>query len=594
MAEVFLKLVNMSISASWLILAVLMIRVILKKAPKWTAVLLWGIVAIRLICPVSLESAMSLMPSGETIPETVLSEESFQVQTGITPVDTQVNEYLGSHYYEGVTVPADNGFDVMNSLSIIWAAGVLLLGVYMVVSYWRLQHQVNTAVKFRDNIFQCEKVESPFVLGFVRPRIYIPFGMNEEQLNYVIVHEEAHINRKDHWWKILGFFILVLHWFNPLVWLSYVLLCKDMEKACDEKVIRYLEDGQRADYSETLLSCSASRRMIGVYPLAFGEVSVKDRVKSVLNYKKPAFWVVIVAVVACVVVGMCFLTNPVEKLTLEEAVSGYREGVEETIPTIQTEILGTFGSADVDHDGENETFRVTKTGSQIYQLEVLDPDGSTVWYEEAATVHAGENSLFLYTENEKGYILRYKPYEMQGVGSYSYELFWLENGKPKEVKSGSVGFYYNDFLEKDVVAKREQFAQEVMRYLKPSTVLLSTYGLENVLYGGYEVPYTMYPDNLYSTFENEVVMDYIGSGIFQEFGWDGAIEYEDQPENLEEKLEQLFDLPEITWSYEGDQPKLVREGTNVIHLYYTSGDGTEQRLEFSIDEESGNMLRFGS
>ena len=313
MNELFLKIVNMSISASWLVLVVLILRFVLKKAPKWVNILLWGIVAIRLICPFSFESALSLIPSAETFPEKVISGPSLDVQTGITPVDNRINDYLGDRYFEGVTVPANNGNNIMTILTIVWTIGILLLVAYTVISYWRLRRKVDTAVRYKDNIFQSENVKSPFVLGIIKPRIYLPFNMNGQDLEHVVAHEQAHIHRKDHWWKPFGFLLLTIHWFNPLVWLAYVLLCRDIELACDERVIKELGNEQRADYTQALVACSVNRRMIAACPLAFGEVGVKDRVKSVMNYKKPAFWGVVLAVIVCVFVAVCFLTNPVTK-----------------------------------------------------------------------------------------------------------------------------------------------------------------------------------------------------------------------------------------------------------------------------------------
>ena len=310
MNELFLKIINMSISASWLILAVLILRLVLKKAPKWVNVLLWGIVAVRLICPFSFESALSLIPSAETFPEKVISGPSFDIQTGISPVDNRINDYLGDRYFEGVTVPANNGNNIMTILTIVWIIGILLLVAYTIISYRRLHREIDTAVHYKDNIFQSENVSSPFVLGIINPRIYLPFSMNEQDLEHVVAHEQAHIRRKDHWWKPLGFLLLTIYWFNPLMWLAYVLLCRDIELACDEKVIKELGNEQRADYTQALVVCSVNRRMIAACPLAFGEVGVKDRVKSVMNYKKPAFWVIIISVIVCVGVAVCFLTNP--------------------------------------------------------------------------------------------------------------------------------------------------------------------------------------------------------------------------------------------------------------------------------------------
>ena len=311
MNELFLKIINMSISASWLILAVLILRLVLKKAPKWVNVLLWGIVAVRLICPLSFESALSLIPSSETIPLDIEMAAKPTIDSGVPAINSVVNPVLSSFAPPQHVLTSANPLQIwIPILNIIWLIGVGALLLYTAVSYWRLCRKVDTAVRYKGNIFQSENVSSPFVLGIIKPRIYLPFNMNGQDLEHVVAHEQAHIRRKDHWWKPLGFLLLTIHWFNPLMWLAYVLLCRDIELACDEKVIKELGNEQRADYMQALVACSVNRRMIAACPLAFGEVGVKERVKSVMNYKKPAFWVIIIAVIICVGVAACFLTNP--------------------------------------------------------------------------------------------------------------------------------------------------------------------------------------------------------------------------------------------------------------------------------------------
>lgn len=374
MNELFLKIINMSISASWLILDVLILRLVLKKAPKWVNVLLWGIVAVRLICPFSFESALSLIPSAETFPEKIISGPSFDIQTGISPVDNRINDYLGDRYFEGVTVHANNGNNIMTILTIVWIIGILLLVAYTIISYRRLHREIDTAVRYKDNIFQSENVKSPFVLGIIKPRIYLPFNMNGQDLEHVVAHEQAHIHRKDHWWKPLGFLLLTIHWFNPLMWLAYVLLCRDIELACDEKVIKELGNEQRADYMQALVACSVNRRMIAACPLAFGEVGVKERVKSVMNYKKPAFWVIIIAVIICVGVAVCFLTNPKQdRYTLRIVVpAGSQEKfvyTEEEVSTVRNSIK--IWSGDGLGDTEVLLFPVNKTAETGYTATYL-------------------------------------------------------------------------------------------------------------------------------------------------------------------------------------------------------------------------------
>ena len=312
MSELFLKIVNMSVSASWIILAVLGLRLVLKKTPKWVNVLLWGFVAVRLLFPFSMESALSLIPSAETIPEAVLSGSSFEIQTGIAPVDDGVNNYFEGINSEGVPIPLSNVLNVITVLCVVWLIGMLLLAAYTMISCWRFQRKVDTAVLLRENIFQCETVVSPCVLGIIQPKIYLPFKMDAQKLEHVIAHEQAHIRRGDHWWKPLGFFLLTVHWFNPFVWLAYVLLCRDIELACDEKVIKELDSEARADYTQALVACSMSRCTVAACPLAFGEVGVKARVKSIMNYKKPALWINILVAISCAVMAVCFLTNPVK------------------------------------------------------------------------------------------------------------------------------------------------------------------------------------------------------------------------------------------------------------------------------------------
>lgn len=374
MNELFLKIINMSISASWLILDVLILRLVLKKAPKWVNVLLWGIVAVILICPFSFESALSLIPSAETFPEKIISGPSFDIQTGISPVDNRINDYLGDRYFEGVTVHANNGNNIMTILTIVWIIGILLLVAYTIISYRRLHREIDTAVRYKDNIFQSENVKSPFVLGIIKPRIYLPFNMNGQDLEHVVAHEQAHIHRKDHWWKPLGFLLLTIHWFNPLMWLAYVLLCRDIELACDEKVIKELGNEQRADYMQALVACSVNRRMIAACPLAFGEVGVKERVKSVMNYKKPAFWVIIIAVIICVGVAVCFLTNPKQdRYTLRIVVpAGSQEEfvyTEEEVSTVRNSIK--IWSGDGLGDTEVLLFPVNKTAETGYTATYL-------------------------------------------------------------------------------------------------------------------------------------------------------------------------------------------------------------------------------
>ena len=375
MNELFLKIINMSISASWLILAVLILRLVLKKAPKWVNVLLWGIVAVRLICPLSFESALSLIPSSETIPLDIEMAAKPTIDSGVPAINSVVNPVLSSFAPPQHVLTSANPLQIwIPILNIIWLIGVGALLLYTAVSYWRLCRKVDTAVRYKGNIFQSENVSSPFVLGIIKPRIYLPFNMNGQDLEHVVAHEQAHIRRKDHWWKPLGFLLLTIHWFNPLMWLAYVLLCRDIELSCDEKVIKELGNEQRADYMQALVACSVNRRMIAACPLAFGEVGVKERVKSVMNYKKPAFWVIIIAVIICVGVAACFLTNPKQdRYTLRIVVpAGSQEEfvyTEEEVSTVRNSIK--IWSGDGLGDTEVLLFPVNKTAETGYTATYL-------------------------------------------------------------------------------------------------------------------------------------------------------------------------------------------------------------------------------
>lgn len=344
LSEVFLKIVNMSISASWLVLTVLLLRLVLKKAPKWVSVLLWGFVAVRLICPFSIESVLSLIPSAETVSPDIMMDWTPEISTGIGSVDTVINPIITQTFAPNPATSANPLQILIPVAAILWITGIVVMLIYTAVSYLLLRRKVATAVLLRNNIYQSENADSPFVLGIIKPKIYLPFQMDGKNLEHVVAHEESHIRRKDHWWKPFGFLLLALHWFNPLMWLGYILLCRDIELACDEKVIKEMDNGSKADYTQALVACSVKRRSIAACPLAFGEVGVKERVKSVMNYKKPAFWIIVAAVVACVAVAVCFLTNPKEDDYSNLAEDGYYLLIgEEGVESIEISGLNTSG-----------------------------------------------------------------------------------------------------------------------------------------------------------------------------------------------------------------------------------------------------------
>lgn len=387
MDDVFLKLVNLSISASWLILAVLVLRVVLKKAPKWVMPLLWGVVALRLVCLFSIESALSLIPSAETIPSEIVTETREPVLYEQATLDIVTNPTLPSAAEVPVGVSRQQAQVDFNIYSVLWLADMAALLVHALVSAGKLKRKLATAILLRDNIYESEFVDSPFVFGVVKPNIYLPMHMDEGTAAYVIAHERAHLARRDHWWKVLGYLVLALHWFNPLVWVAYILFCRDIELACDEKVVKGLDGAARADYSQALLSCAAPKRAVAACPLAFGEGNIKMRVKSALHYRKPAFWVAAAAVLAVVIVAVCFLTNPrsergslvwAQKLNAADVAS-----IELYVPA----------------EGEARQYKKLDTEEMAQAVELINSSRGT-YIEKPETVYAGLPVWFLLTMDD--------------------------------------------------------------------------------------------------------------------------------------------------------------------------------------------------
>ena len=328
MAAVFLKLLNLSISASWLVLAVLVLRLVSKRSPKWMNVLLWGIVALRLVLPFSIESALSLIPSAETVsPAAVQFAPAPTITSGVKIIDNAVNPSLSEHFAAAPTMSVNPLYVWAYLAGWVWLIGLGAMLLYALVSYLRLRRRVSVSLCVRENIYLCDAISSPFILGVVKPRIYLPSGLDEVQRQNVLSHERAHLARRDHWWKPLGFALLAVYWFNPVLWLAYALLCRDIELACDERVIRTMDESAVKTYSTVLLACSMPRKAVITCPLAFGEVGVKERVRNALHYKKPAFWVVAASVAVCVVVAVCFLSNPPTDTDAAGLVGFHREQV---------------------------------------------------------------------------------------------------------------------------------------------------------------------------------------------------------------------------------------------------------------------------
>ena len=341
MSELFLELLNLSIMAGWLILAVLVVRICFKKAPKYIRCILWGLVGLRLMFPFSIESIFSLLPSGKVIEPEIVYDLNPTINSGIGVIDNATNQLMMDSFAPDMQNSVNPLQIVTFIASNLWVLGVIVMLIYCAISYILVRRKVFDAVKKEGNVYESERVVTPFVLGIFRPRIYIPYQMDEDARSYVVEHEKAHIRRGDHISKLVGFLVLSVYWFNPLIWVAYILFCKDIELACDEKVLKSIGETQKKNYSRVLLQYSVSPKMIAACPLAFGEVAIRQRIKNVLNYKKPAFWIVAVAIVVCAVVAVCFMTSPkaeTNELLTDEAVEG-GEKIPDTQESLNGEII---------------------------------------------------------------------------------------------------------------------------------------------------------------------------------------------------------------------------------------------------------------
>ena len=373
MQSIFLTLLNLGITASWVIAAVLLLRLIVKRVPKWFHVALWALVALRLIVPISFESHLSLVPSAKTISPEIVYAPDPAIHSGIPVLNRVINPML-QESLTPVEAASVNPIGLwVEVLSYVWIAGLLLMLLYAFVSYWKLRRKVEASIHQGDNIWIGDDVPSPFILGMVRPRIYLPSSLGASHTAYVVAHERAHLARRDHWWKPMAYLLLSVYWFNPLFWLAYRMLCRDIELACDEKVIRTMERDEVVAYSETLLECSVPSRAIRACPVAFGEQSIKTRVKAALNYKKPVLWVMVFVILLSIVLSVCLLTNP-KSQTGQILVNGYlytqEEGILPSLPVISPKIAVLQAVVKAEHpEEEYSAVGVNKKyiGQSIYQ-----------------------------------------------------------------------------------------------------------------------------------------------------------------------------------------------------------------------------------
>ena len=404
--QLFVGSLNLAVAASWLIAALLLLRPLLKKlAPKWVLCALWALVAVRLVCPVALQSDLSVyrlagdavQSSGQVTyfqdtgfcgdvryrPATLLPGVS--AETPSTPDSTVPDATTAADAIPQPQTPA-RSVD-MNLPSILWAVGIYVMLMLALAGYLSLREDVAASIPLEGNVYLCDSIKSPFILGMFRPRIYLTSGMDEAARVCVLRHERAHLRRGDHLWKPLGFLLLAVYWYNPLVWAAYILFCRDMELACDERVIRDMAAEERATYSQALLDCSRGRHWVAACPLAFGEVGVKTRVKAVLWYKKPAFWAVLAAVVVCAVVAVCFLTNPkgTENEESDQSPASYQNVA---LVAYQTDTVTLTGYAgDVETTSGSTLGKLLSNADWIFLREGRADDGTDEDYTILAQVN---------------------------------------------------------------------------------------------------------------------------------------------------------------------------------------------------------------
>ena len=366
--RLFISVLNNAITVSALIIAIIVVRAFGKKMPKWITCMLWIIVAVKLVVPIKLESAFSLVPSAEPI---------FVNEQNISYDQIAASDFSESMIYaakDGLSADSDalsdNGqlarenrsISNLHKGQIIWLSGMAAMLIYAFTTYALIRKRVSASIKILPKVYECDNISDSFVLGIINPRVYLPSTLSENAKKYVLKHEFAHISRQDHIWKPLGFAILAIYWFNPLCWIAYALLCKDIEYACDEKVIRNIDKNEKNEYCRVLFENSMPRKMLVACPVTFGGIDVKDRIKNVVNYKKPAFWITAVSVLVCIAVGVCFATNKnvdVYQSEVKNVVENYSEVKEQEaeklkenttaeIDDLITEYYDAFNNRDIE------------------------------------------------------------------------------------------------------------------------------------------------------------------------------------------------------------------------------------------------------
>ena len=554
MGEIFLKLLNMSITASWLILAVLGIRLLFRRIPKWITCLLWGVVAIRLIFPFSIESTFSLQPSAEPIRTSTMVEGELipyvpSVDSNIGVVENTVNPLLAEAfaYQETESVaPLQIATEIAGS---VWLCGMVVLLIFALVSMIKLRLRVREAVRYKENLYICDAVKSPFILGIIKPRIYLSSALSEEEMDYIIAHERAHLKRKDHLWKPFGYLLLCIYWFNPLCWIAYIMLCKDIELACDEKVIKDMSFGDKKEYSRVLLFCATQRHLVMACPLAFGEVGVKERVKTVLNYKKPTFWITIAAIVVCAIVAICFLTNPAKEYQIRITIpagseTGFYYSDEEICPKRNTLTIAKGG-----HLGDTEVIllpvEVKEENAYDEPIYITAVAPAKMDVEKGAWFKIGVNMQNSTAEDIDVYVM------VRGV-----EVRIASKTKGDNDSNGESAEEQNSVTPQNLEGPQEPDANEDAVYEELNRVV-STIGLENAYPWNNTVEFKPNADVL-------IKMASDGSGRFEIYGIMSE-KYGSYGLLLNDWIggEQNWNFALVPWYYSGapsDQPILESDG----------------------------------
>lgn len=572
MTDIFIKLLNMSIVAGWLVVMVMLLRLVLKKAPAWIFCVLWALVALRLLLPVSVQSKTSAVPSVETVPPEIVYTDVPEIHTGLPTFNSYFNPYIteilspkepdNNETEEPEETPAKKLIDIGGT---VWLCGMAGMSVYGLVSYALLKRKVREAVKQDKRIFICDNISSPFIMGVLFPRIYLPSSIKEADAEMVIAHEQAHIKRKDHLWKPFGFLLLTVYWFNPLLWVAYVMFCKDIESACDEKVIKKYGLQIKKQYSEALLNCSVSGKWVTACPVAFGETAVKARIKGVLNYKKPAFWIIIIAVLACIATSVFFLTDPLSNETSDDM-----SNVSDSIVNDKDSVAARFKFKRIIYSNVELPNQMLVSDYTIFlpqliittdnRLLIEQPDNST--YSEAGTLEKSK----LYKNNFDNMIQDEKwqaDYNAELIRTNAYEVYMCNREE-----NGVVYLIY--FTNGTILF---MFGTQENEYSKTyDSVIIAEYSVDNGG-AGYILPYTLYDvytynfgsDNAYPATEASIYLEKYGNHFTYGYRTYSAQQY----------------CPYGTYRYDGDKLYLETADGKNTYVFERTNEGLKYISELS-------------